>query len=576
MNKKILILSIAFTFAVTTFQAQNVGINATGSPPNASAGLDIDFPNKGLLIPRVALTSATDVATIPSPATSLLVYNNGSGGLTPAGYYYWDGSKWVRLLVTGTPSDAWLTTGNSGTSPSSNFIGTIDNTSLVFRTNNTEQMRLHNTGQLSIGDNTPGGKLDVHQTSSNDVARFTTYGNVNSILLRRTQGTKTSPSPTSGAGTVLGRFDAQGYDGSGFTTAARIEMSTDATGGSSTDMPGRITFWTTPDNSGTPIERMRITNNGNVGIGTNAPSAHLEVRDNLAGALSLNVTKDFTGVSNTSAAFIGGIDVSYTNTGIYVMQKDNVGFGSTGSYIFNVVKNGVSQMLVNGVGNVGIGTTSPNVKLEIVSGNNTEFLRLNRGAGNPFQIFFGDNLAGVSNPQGVVYFEIGGNETYVMGGHTVPDGHLNRDLGATGHYWNNAYVNDVYFNSCGAWLSSWTCSDNRYKKEITPIESNTVFKNLLKLQGVYYYWKKDEFPDMHFNDKRQIGLIAQEVEKVFPELVNTNENGYKSIEYAKFAPLFIESIKELYTKNKELEKKVEMLEKELTNIKSHIGITAEK
>jgi hypothetical protein len=272
MNKKILIFSIAFTFAVTTFQAQNVGINATGAPPNASAGLDIDFTNKGLLIPRVALTSATDVATIPSPVASLLVYNNGSGGLTPAGYYYWDGSKWVRLLVTGTPSDAWLTLGNAGTTPGTHFIGTTDNTSLVFRTNNTEQMRLHNTGQLSIGDNTPGGKLDVHQTSSNDVARFTTYGNVNSILLRRTQGSKTSPSSTSGANTVLGRFDAQGYDGSGFTTAARIEMATDATGGTSTDMPGRITFWTTPDNSGTPIERMRITNNGNVGIGTSSPN----------------------------------------------------------------------------------------------------------------------------------------------------------------------------------------------------------------------------------------------------------------------------------------------------------------
>jgi hypothetical protein len=54
-------------------------------------------------------------------------------------------------------------------------------------------------------------------------------------------------------------------------------MATDATGGTSTDMPGRITFWTTPDNSGTLQERMRITNNGNVGIGTTTPGAKLEV-----------------------------------------------------------------------------------------------------------------------------------------------------------------------------------------------------------------------------------------------------------------------------------------------------------
>src|SRR3989338_11015 len=55
--------------------AQNIGINATGSTPNISAGLDVDFNNKGLLIPRIALTGTGDVTTIATPATSLLVYN---------------------------------------------------------------------------------------------------------------------------------------------------------------------------------------------------------------------------------------------------------------------------------------------------------------------------------------------------------------------------------------------------------------------------------------------------------------------------------------------------------------------
>ncbi len=138
-------------------------------------------------------------------------------------------------------------------------------------------MRLHFSGQLSIGDNTPGGKLDVHQDASNDVARFTTYGSTNDIRLRRTQGTKASPTATGGANTILGRIFAEGYNGSGFTAAAAIEMSTDATGGTATDMPGRIAFWTTPDGSGTLQERMRITNNGNVGIGTTTPDHPLVV-----------------------------------------------------------------------------------------------------------------------------------------------------------------------------------------------------------------------------------------------------------------------------------------------------------
>ncbi len=236
--------------------------------------MDVDFNNKGLLIPRVNITSLTTFnppITSGGNTTSLLVYNTNAA--TGVGYYYWDGANWVKLLVSGSPSDAWLTSANAGTNPATHFIGTTDNTSLVFRTNNTERMRLHFSGQLSIGDNTPGGKLDVHQDASNDVARFTTYGSTNDIRLRRTQGTKASPTATGGANTILGRIFAEGYNGSGFTAAAAIEMSTDAAGGTATDMPGRIAFWTTPDGSGTLQERMRITNNGNVAIGTNAPNA---------------------------------------------------------------------------------------------------------------------------------------------------------------------------------------------------------------------------------------------------------------------------------------------------------------
>ena len=79
--------------------AQGVGINTSGSSPSASAALDVDVANKGILIPRAGLTSDTDVTTITSPTTSLLVYNtnaamlNGNG----SGFYYWDGSQWLQI-----------------------------------------------------------------------------------------------------------------------------------------------------------------------------------------------------------------------------------------------------------------------------------------------------------------------------------------------------------------------------------------------------------------------------------------------------------------------------------------------
>ena len=55
--------------------AQNVGISATGTVPEASAGLDVDFSDKGLLIPRIALEAANSASPIASPSTSLLIYN---------------------------------------------------------------------------------------------------------------------------------------------------------------------------------------------------------------------------------------------------------------------------------------------------------------------------------------------------------------------------------------------------------------------------------------------------------------------------------------------------------------------
>lgn len=153
------------------------------------------------------------------------------------------------------------------------------------------------------------------------MARFITYGSPNDIRLRRTQGTKTSPSATSGANTILGRFFAEGYNGSSFTAAAAIEMSTDATGGTSTDMPGRITFSTTPDNTGTLQERMRINNQGQVGIGTTSPvsPAILDVTSTNKGVIFPRIALSGATDNITVSSPINGImiyNTSTTGTGI--------------------------------------------------------------------------------------------------------------------------------------------------------------------------------------------------------------------------------------------------------------------
>ena len=259
MKKLLLLLCmIMIPFSVSS---QNVGISS-----------DINFiPSTTFDIDGGLRIRTFNSGVITSNSTGVLSSTDGSTGQVLG-----SGPTWVDPKTF-----SWTINGNDNTSVSTNFIGTINNTGIAFRTNNVEGMRLQSSGQLTIGSTVAGGKLDVHQTSSNDVMRLVNYGNPNKILVRRTQGTQISPTAITTTNTVLGRFDFEGYNGTGFTPAASIESTLDATGGTSTDMPGRLTFWTTPDGSGTMVERLRITNSGNVGIATTTPSEKLDVSGNV-------------------------------------------------------------------------------------------------------------------------------------------------------------------------------------------------------------------------------------------------------------------------------------------------------
>lgn len=158
--KKNVSFIILFLVVAATGYSQNVGINTTGAAPNASALLDVDAAptnDKGILIPRVGLTQTTLNAPIgASVATSLLVYNTATVNDVTPGYYYWDGTKWVRLLGN---NNAWLLLGNAGTTAGTNFLGTTDAQDMVFKANNTEWMRMLTTGNVGIGTSTPAARI---------------------------------------------------------------------------------------------------------------------------------------------------------------------------------------------------------------------------------------------------------------------------------------------------------------------------------------------------------------------------------------------------------------------------------
>lgn len=103
---------------------------------------DVRNPNKGLLLSRVALTGTDDVATITSPAVSLMVYKTANSTAVIPGIFYWNGTKWATMSgIAG-----WSVTGNAGTVDGTNFIGTTANVPLNFKVNGQKEGRIENTG----------------------------------------------------------------------------------------------------------------------------------------------------------------------------------------------------------------------------------------------------------------------------------------------------------------------------------------------------------------------------------------------------------------------------------------------
>lgn len=95
-------------------KAQGVAIGNVSFSPVNSALLELRSTSQGVLVPRMTLAQKT---AIVSPATGLLIYQtNGNNG-----FYYFDGSEWLPFTGTG-----WSLTGNAGTDPSINFLGTTD------------------------------------------------------------------------------------------------------------------------------------------------------------------------------------------------------------------------------------------------------------------------------------------------------------------------------------------------------------------------------------------------------------------------------------------------------------------
>jgi hypothetical protein len=282
---------------------------------------------------------------------------------------------------------------------------------------------------------------------------------------------------------------------------------------------------------------MFINTNGNVGIGAQASAWKLDVRstgdfvahfgNNAGNDLTIDVAGGQGLVNLVAGAKVSGNSYVFTGSrgasriemhdGSMFFYTSTVTSGSAGSTVsWNTV------MSMNNAGNVGIGTTNPVQRLTVagqiaINDNNT---RIFRGANNAVRIQTNSGYIDIG-PQNTTYAHIYTDRT-------------------SGFYFNEELRAPAFFYT----------SDQRLKTDIKPLENNLT--KILNLKGVSFRWRA--------NGEPSLGLIAQDVEKEFPEAVSTDpETGFKFLDYSRLIAPLIESIKEQQKEIEELKAEIEEL-----------------
>lgn len=120
-------------------------------------------------------------------------------------------------------------------------------------------------------------------------------------------------------------------------------------------------------------------------------------------------------------------------------------------------------------------------------------------------------------------------------------------------------------NNGGA-LAGACASDARFKRDVVPYAG--VLARVGMLRPVQFSWRTEAFPERAFGGARETGLIAQDVEQAFPDLVSTDASGYKAVDYSKLPLIALQAIRELKVQNDALQAENAALARRLAAIEA--------
>jgi len=406
---------------------------------------------------------------------------------------------------------------------------------IIFGTNQTsEKMRITGAGNVGIGTTSPNTKLHVYGGSANSEVRITSED---------------------GYKTRFGMYE----DGAGSTWGAWVQYN------GATD---NLEFG--HKRSGTDSSPEMIINiSGQVGIGVTNPSGKLQIygADTIVNLTNTNAGGYgefwFTeGAALKAEMFVVGSSLStYAGANSFIIYQNSnapIAFYTNGTN---------ERMRITGAGNVGIGTTNPATKLDVVGTNvRTDKAFISQGSNLSWTggaCFIDYTSASSYGRLGAYNYATAEWENlYIGGGGKI-------GIGTTTFTYRVNILGDMYITggSIGVGVApnatdgridasndivAYSTSDIRFKENIQRIPN--ALEKVNTLSGNTFTWKSDpELTKLHGFEGNDVGIIAQEIEAILPDIVTTRDSGYKAVKYEKLVPLLIEAIKELTDKVNKLE-----------------------
>jgi len=280
---------------------------------------------------------------------------------------------------------------------------------------------------------------------------------------------------------------------------------------------------------------IRLTQGGNVLIGTTTDAGQrLQVNGTATFSVNTNASLLITNSGQTPI-------LSFRSNGVTAAGRIRVdeAFGG-GEMVFSTKTTGgvdTDRMMINTSGNVLIGITTDSGQRLQVSGisrftHTSGYGINNRYTSENLELNFGTVIGGRIGIQAKVISSGGAYPLYLS-----PEG---GGIDVTGAATFSSSV------TAGGDVIAFASSDRRLKDNLTRIESS--LEKVGKLSGYSFDWNSNQ----ETYSGKDYGVVAQEVEAIFPELVKTRDNGYKAVKYEKLIPVLIEAIKELNEKVEKL------------------------